>query len=59
MIIEDHEFDVAMLKQVIGELISNPQRLAAMRDHYNNAFLHSRNDLLVDETLSLCNFVRK
>jgi len=59
MIIEDNEFDVAMLKQVIGELISNPQRLAAMRDHYSNTFLLSRNDLLVDETLSLCDFVRK
>jgi len=55
IIIEDHELDAGMLRQVISELINHPEKISAMRSRYHNILKPSANDLLVDAALFLYN----
>lgn len=55
MIIEENEFDAAMLKLVLGELVNNSARLKQMRDQYATIPSFNARELLASAACSLAN----
>ena len=53
IIIQDNELDNDILRKNIEDLINNPERIKAMRSHYDNVSGQNANDLLVEAVLSL------
>jgi len=53
IIIQDNELDSDILKKNIENLINKPERIKAMRSHYDNILKLNANDLLVEAVKSL------
>lgn len=53
IIIDDNDLDPFLLKQILEELINNPDKLEIMRSRYNNISGNSANELLENALLSL------
>ena len=53
ILIKDNELDPEKLREVLVDLMNNPNKIKLMRSHYNRISKTNANDLLIDEVLSL------
>ncbi len=51
--IKDNELDPEKLREVLVDLMNNPNKIRLMRSHYNRISKTNANDLLIDEVFSL------
>jgi UDP-N-acetylglucosamine:LPS N-acetylglucosamine transferase len=52
VVIDDNALDAAILKNIIGDLKNNPERLKILREHYVGFLKANANDSLVAEAVS-------